>query len=229
MSIEEEKNAVFSFNEQSDDEVEESKKDTDNLELKTETKIENKHEEVTIKVFQTRDNNMVVKHIENQVHGNSITFAIQPENHIQADQYQEVQDEDHKKMKKKSPVRFHKMDMDDFKRIEIKRNSRKTKTEVPIKKTFNIEKFTEEITKITEDLEIEDVKEEIEQKPTVFEQTRKNEKKKTIRFHNKKTTFQYPKEVELSKDVEGLGPDVLIEGMPGHATFNDNVENSEAN
>lgn len=226
MSQEEDNNVVFSFNEQSDDEAEFSKKNTDNLESVVDTQIEDQHHEVLSK--DVHENNEQTELNKNDFHQPEQSFnfsQIKSDGLIQDNKSLKFEQQEGEDKKSKSPVRFHKMDMDDFKRIEVKRNTRKTKTEIFVKKTFNIEKFTEDITKITEDIEMEEDKED-DDKPKIFEApqeqnvARKNEKKKTIRFHNKKTTFQYPKELELSKDAEGLGPDVLIETMPGHDITN---------
>lgn len=218
MSLEEDKNVVFSFNEQSEDEADESdKREVDDIEVKTETNDEQEpelKEEIAISKHKVDD---IIEKKEEKVAINENIFELSIAKNEEVKQIAEKKEEE--EVKAKSPVRFRINDMDDFKRIEIKRNTRKTRTEAAIKKTFNIEKFTEEITKITEDIELEDKEEE--PKPNIFEPIedivpRKNEKKKTIRFHNKKTTFQYAKEMEVNKDNEGLGPDVLIETMPGH-------------
>jgi hypothetical protein len=82
-----------------------------------------------------------------------------------------------------------------FKRLAIKRNSRKGKTEMLVKNKFNIEKFTEDITKITEDIPL----------ILVTPPIREKERKKTIRFANKRVTFQYPKEreeLQITSDKE---------------------------
>lgn len=99
-------------------------------------------------------------------------------------------------------------DVADFKRIEVKRNSRKNRTEIPTKKLFTIEKLTEEITKITEDLELEthvsfESQQELKEPEVESEdQRRKSTRQRTIRFHNKKTRFQYPKELDNKADTE---------------------------
>jgi len=81
-----------------------------------------------------------------------------------------------------------------FKRIAIKRNTRKGKTELCTKKNFRIEKFTEDITKITEDLEFTHLSPDVNKLRGL-----EKERKKTIRFANKRTTYQYPKEKESFK------------------------------
>ena len=81
-----------------------------------------------------------------------------------------------------------------FKRIVIKRNTRKGKTELCTKKNFRIEKFTEDITKITEDLEVAHFSPDVNKLRGL-----EKERKKTIRFANKRTTYQYPKEKESFK------------------------------
>jgi hypothetical protein len=80
-----------------------------------------------------------------------------------------------------------------FKRIMVKRNSRKVKTEICPKMNFTIEKFTDEIVKITEELTINNRVSDINEDEPL---TRSNNKKRTIRFNNKKVTYQYPKEKE---------------------------------
>lgn len=79
----------------------------------------------------------------------------------------------------------------DFNRIEVKRNSRKVKTGVCLN-NFTIEKFTEEITKITETLKLE----------VIYDMNSPNFKKRTIRFANKRVTYQYPKEVTVLSEVK---------------------------
>lgn len=89
-----------------------------------------------------------------------------------------------------------KIDMYDrlnFKRIAFKRSSRKGKTEMVSLKKFNIEKFTEEITRIVEEIRLPAVN-------TVTPPLREKERKKTIRFDNKRTTYKYPKERQLIED-----------------------------
>jgi hypothetical protein len=76
-----------------------------------------------------------------------------------------------------------------FKRLAIKRNSRKGKTQMISNKKFNIEKLTEDITKITEE----------ECFASLTNPIREKERKKTIRFADKRTTYQYPKEREELK------------------------------
>ena len=76
-----------------------------------------------------------------------------------------------------------------IKRISLKRNTRKIKTQKCPQMKFNIEKFTDEITRITEKL----VKSEF----SPLKQTRNDGKKKTIRFNNKKVTYQYAKGEEM--------------------------------
>lgn len=117
-----------------------------------------------------------------------------------------IHNEERKSSEHSSNIKL--IDIDDFKRIEFKRNTRKNKTEVPTKKLFTIEKFSDEITKITEDLEIEctltsslDVipeEDEIEKRSSL----RKGTRQRTIKFHNKKTRFQYPKEVDTKTETE---------------------------
>lgn len=76
-----------------------------------------------------------------------------------------------------------------FKRLAIKRNSRKGKTQMIQNKKFNIENFTDDIKKITEDVCLTSLTTPIREK----------ERKKTIRFADKRTTYQYPKEREELK------------------------------
>lgn len=80
-----------------------------------------------------------------------------------------------------------------FKRIVIKRNSRKGRTDiVTTKKNFNIEKFSEEIMKITEEVEMTPFSPQ-------FKSRGDKERKRTIRFNTKRCTYQYPKEKESVK------------------------------
>ncbi len=80
-----------------------------------------------------------------------------------------------------------------FQRLAIKRNSRKGRTDiVTTKKNFNIEKFTEEITKITEEVDIAQFSPHIKSRGD-------KDKKRTIRFNTKRCTYQYPKEKESVK------------------------------
>lgn len=235
MSIEEDKNVVFSFNEQSDEEVDNNEKNvTNNLEVKADASIEHKPSEneydELVESNQLDADGTIQQGKPDAFINENVADIIKLEVLDQANQviqHDEVNKEE--EVNVETPLKFQILDIIDFKRIEVKRNTRKTKTAAPIKKSFNIEKFTEEITKITEDMEI-DEPEEI--KPSIFEAIeekipRKNEKKKTIRFHNKKTTFQYPKELELNIGSEGLGPDVDIETMPAHSNYIINEE--EAN
>lgn len=101
------------------------------------------------------------------------------------------------------------IDVADFKRIEVKRNSRKNRTEIPTKKLFTIEKLTEEITKITEELELdspvsrETILEVVNELDNEKEDPRrKSARQRTIKFHNKKTRFQYPKEMDNKVETE---------------------------
>jgi len=80
-----------------------------------------------------------------------------------------------------------------FQRLAVKRNSRKGRTDiVTTKKNFNIEKFTEEITKITEEVDIAQFSPHIKSRGD-------KDKKRTIRFNTKRCTYQYPKEKETVK------------------------------
>jgi len=80
-----------------------------------------------------------------------------------------------------------------FKRIAIKRNSRKGRTDiVTTKKNFNIEKFSEEIMKITEEVELTPFSPQLKSRGD-------KERKRTIRFNTKRCTYQYPKEKESVK------------------------------
>ncbi len=94
-----------------------------------------------------------------------------------------------------------------IKRISLKRNTRKIKTQKCPQLKFNIEKFTDEITRITEKL----TKSEF----SPIKQTRGDGKKKTIRFNNKKVTYQYAKGEEMLgvfdaiKDAKSLTDDNL--------------------
>ena len=96
-----------------------------------------------------------------------------------------------------------------FKRIEIKRNSRKGKTGV-CQNHFTIEKFTDEITKITEDLKSD----------VGFIIGSPNFKKRTIRFANKRVTYQYPKEnftiIDILEDKGHSATDNLSVIRPIH-------------
>lgn len=102
-----------------------------------------------------------------------------------------------------SSTHISKIDLYDrlnFKRIEVKRNSRKVKTGV-CHNHFTIEKFTDEITKITEDIDPE----------TNYDLDSPNLKKRTIRFAKKRVTYQYPKENLIEIDFDSrLATDDLI-------------------
>ena len=78
-----------------------------------------------------------------------------------------------------------------FKRIEVKRNSRKVKTGI-CHNHFTIEKYTDEITKITEDINTQ----------SNYDIDSPNFKKRTIRFANKRVTYQYPKESILEIEFD---------------------------
>lgn len=80
-----------------------------------------------------------------------------------------------------------------FQRIQFKRNSVKFKTNICSKSKLNIEKFTDEITKIVEEIDI-----------PVTEKSRK----RTIKFATQKVTFQYPKDKEQIKSVFSQNEDV---------------------
>ena len=80
-----------------------------------------------------------------------------------------------------------------FQRIQFKRNSVKFKTNICSKSKLNIEKFTDEITKIVEEIDI-----------PVPEKSRK----RTIKFATQKVTFQYPKDKEQIKSVFSQNEDV---------------------
>lgn len=86
-----------------------------------------------------------------------------------------------------------------FNRLQVKRNSRKGQTSKCPKINFTIEKFTDEITKITEDLSLANFKSE---NLANFNNRRSDNKKRTIRFAEKKVTYQYPKEKEIISNFE---------------------------
>lgn len=109
--------------------------------------------------------------------------------------------------------KFSNLDLVDFKRIEIKRETRKLKTAVPSKKAFSIEKFTDEITKITEELDLEEL---VNVVPDLGEDRRAS-RKKTIRFDNKKRTFQYPKEMDLATQLKEKIAEEIAEPLDEHA------------
>ncbi len=92
-----------------------------------------------------------------------------------------------------------------FQRVQFKRNSVKFKTNVCSKSKLNIEKFTDEITKIVEDIEI-----------PVTEKSRK----RTIKFATQKVTFQYPKDKEQIKSVFSQNDD---------GDKNDNLDEKDEN
>ena len=77
-----------------------------------------------------------------------------------------------------------------FHRIQVKRSSVKSKTNVLIKTKLNIEKFTEEIVKYVEDIP------EVPKKFTSDLEDRSKRKPRTIKFATQKVTFQYPKTTE---------------------------------
>jgi hypothetical protein len=119
-----------------------------------------------------------------------------------------------------------------FKRIQVKRNSRKVKTEKCPKMNFTIEKFSDEITKITEELSILNSK-----SANIVGETlgRSDTKKRTIRFNNKKVTYQYPKEKEnvfnlltTNTNETSLSSDIYdVEEKETIYTFNFNEEETE--
>lgn len=78
-----------------------------------------------------------------------------------------------------------------FQRIQFKRKSTKLKTTVCPKPKLTMEKFTEEIVKIVEELDLNN-----------YNQSSKNVgRKRTIKFATQKVTFQYPKDKEVLKSV----------------------------
>lgn len=80
-----------------------------------------------------------------------------------------------------------------FEKENTKRKSKKGKTQICSKKNFTIERFTDEIMKITEDMPKQSNKSKSPEKLP----TRGDTKKRTIRFADKKVTYQYPKGQEM--------------------------------
>ena len=80
-----------------------------------------------------------------------------------------------------------------FEKENTKRKSNKGKTQICSKKKFTIEKFTDEIMKITEDMPKQNSNSKSPEKLL----TRGDTKKRTIRFADKKVTYQYPKGQEM--------------------------------
>ena len=104
------------------------------------------------------------------------------------------------------------------------------------KKKFTIEKLADDITKITEEIQVNESlqKMSLENK----EKSRDKGKKRTIRFDNKKVTYQYPKEKEqlpISPNFEpNVQADDVVEstfsfnfGDDDHNEVNENQENNE--
>ena len=88
-------------------------------------------------------------------------------------------------------------DLINFQRIAIKRNTRKGKTQINTNtQKLRIEKFTEEITRYTEEMVFPQGSPDIKKKKRIVGD---KERKKTIRFANKRITYQYPKEKESVK------------------------------
>lgn len=88
-------------------------------------------------------------------------------------------------------------DIINFQRIAIKRNTRKGKTQINSNnQKFRIEKFTEDITRYTEEMTFPHGSPDIRKKSGDDK-----ERKKTIRFNNKRITYQYPKEKESVKNL----------------------------
>lgn len=134
-------------------------------------------------------------------------------------------DVDHNKNDTKSEgkdhTKSHIMSIDGYDRLNIKRQSikrktRKNKTEmVPKSNNLKIERFNNEITKITEDILINNRKASGDLKSLTNTDYKKDKdtsndkeedkeyrssfKKKTIRFADKRVTYQYPKEIEAVK------------------------------
>lgn len=116
-------------------------------------------------------------------------------------------------------VRNHidKIDMYDrlnFKRLATNRSSRKVKTQLASTKKFSIEKFTEEITKIEEEITLPS-----QCKDFLTPQIRDKDRKRTIRFNNKRTTYQYPKERQLILDHH-----ILFDKDTEHTSEKDELE-----
>ena len=85
----------------------------------------------------------------------------------------------------------------EIKRQSIKRNSKKAGTEfIPSKK---IEQFTDDILKLTEEIDQTHFSPQIK--------NRNNDRKRTIRFDTKKTTYLYPKEKNSKKEETSTDKD----------------------
>ena len=104
-----------------------------------------------------------------------------------------AKDDDEIKSEGNSSLSNHIKNMDiyekmNFKKIKLGRNSRKAMTNVPTSVKINIERYTDEIIKYTEE-----VKEIAEANKTIG-----MKRQRTIKFATQKTTFQYPNEKVMS-------------------------------
>lgn len=174
-------------------------------------------------VFNFNDSDKEVDKETNDKGSDSYTYDLKGKGSSKEDRKNsnKDKDKDNRSEGEKSLSHIKNIDVYDrlnFKRLQVKRNSRKGKTSKCPKMNFTIEKFTDEITKITEDLQYVNMR--TDNLSNVNENGRSGNKKKTIRFAAKKVTYQYPKEKEI---ISLTGP----QGEKLRSLFSDKEEDNE--
>ena len=251
------KQVVFNFRDEDSDHNEASRKETSNLENSSNNNSKNNTENIL---------NMSSKSVDDRI--------------------KEEENNDRRSEGDKDHLKSHIISIDGYDRLNIKRQSikrktRKNKTEFIPKNNLKIERFNNDIIKITEDLinlklsenntkKSDDIRsdsdfnsknEKVNSSKNVLESNnldnleedkdrRSSIKKKTIRFANKRVTFQYPKEIEVMKfsgnndnmsnstndneiDLEKLeklekeGEDKKENNSESDSNYNNNVNSSE--